>query len=271
MNTTPFRCHDADACASGQNACPTPSICGCAAPACAVKDGTHKPADAVHQIAEPALQALRERMRFTHARLGHAERFVEAPAAVVAEVIKLADRQAARIAELEKAESDLIAQRDHCEEIIDRMADAVLGKDRPEWSSNYDFIDAAQEVEDRVAELQEKAAAQQAVQADTPTDDELRMMWIAAGGDFFGPKTVTGSMPESKLLPLLRRFAATHPTQQGLDALNQAIEAMQLALSSHDIQLLSYPPQDAWASRQVGDKLRTAISTLAAQAKQGGA
>lgn len=68
---------------------------------CPVRLGAYKPADAVHQIDEPALEALRERMQFTHARLGHAERFVEAPAAVVAEVIKLADRQHARIAELE--------------------------------------------------------------------------------------------------------------------------------------------------------------------------
>lgn len=50
----PFRCHDADACALGQQPCPMPSICGCTAPACAVKEGTHKPAEAVHQIAEPA-------------------------------------------------------------------------------------------------------------------------------------------------------------------------------------------------------------------------
>lgn len=68
---------------------------------CPVQLGTHKPAEAVQQIAEPALQALRERLRFTHMRLGHAEHFVEVRASVVAEVIKLADRQAARIAELE--------------------------------------------------------------------------------------------------------------------------------------------------------------------------
>ena len=67
---------------------------------------------------------------------------------------------------------------------------------------------------------------------------------------------------------------STHPTQQGLDAMNHAIDAMQLALSSHGIQLLSYPPQDALASRCVDEKLRTAISALAAlaaQAKKGGA
>jgi hypothetical protein len=100
-NTGGLRCHDADACAFGQKPCPTPSICGCAATDCSVKAGTHKPTAAVHQIAEPALQALRERMQHTHARFGHAERFVEAPAAVVAEVIGLVDRQAVQIAALE--------------------------------------------------------------------------------------------------------------------------------------------------------------------------
>lgn len=153
-----FRCHDADACALGQLPCPTPAACGCSAP-CPVKDGTHQPAEALQQITEPALQSLRDRLRFTHMRLGHAEHFVEVRASVVAEVIKLADRQHARIAELEKNESNLIAQRDHCEEVIDRMADAVLGKDRPEWSSAYDFMDAAQEVDDRIAELESQLEA----------------------------------------------------------------------------------------------------------------
>ena len=65
----------------------------------------------------------------------------------------------ARIAELEASESRTITQRDHCEEVIDRMADAVLGKDRHEWTSNYDYMDAAQEVEDRIAELEAQFSA----------------------------------------------------------------------------------------------------------------
>ena len=64
----------------------------------------------------------------------------------------------ARIEELETSESRTITQRDHCEEVIDRMADAVLGKDRHEWTSNYDYMNAAQEVEDRIAELEKDAA-----------------------------------------------------------------------------------------------------------------
>ena len=68
-------------------------------------------------------------------------------------------RQHARIVELEASESRTITQRDHCEEVIDRMADAVLGKDRHEWTSNYDYMDAAQEVEDRIAELEAQLSA----------------------------------------------------------------------------------------------------------------
>ena len=60
----------------------------------------------------------------------------------------------ARIEQLEKSESDLIAERDYRDEVIDRMADAVLGTDRAEWSSSYDLADAAQEVEDRITCLE---------------------------------------------------------------------------------------------------------------------
>ena len=71
-------------------------------------------------------------------------------------------RQHARIEQLEKYESDLISERDYRDEIIDRMADAVLGTDRAEWSSSYDLADVAQEVEDEIkrqkSELEKDAA-----------------------------------------------------------------------------------------------------------------
>ncbi len=63
-------------------------------------------------------------------------------------------RQHARIEQLEKSESDLITERDYRDEIIDLMADAVLGTDRAEWSSSYDLIDAAQEVEDFMVQVE---------------------------------------------------------------------------------------------------------------------
>ena len=71
-------------------------------------------------------------------------------------------RQHARIVELEESEIGLITERDYRDEIIDRMADVVLGTDRSEWSSSYDLIDAAQEVEDEIkrqkSELEKDAA-----------------------------------------------------------------------------------------------------------------
>ena len=66
----------------------------------------------------------------------------------------------ARIEQLEKYESDLISERDYRDEIIDRMADAVLGTDRAEWSSSYDLADAAQEVEDFMVQVELKLKAE---------------------------------------------------------------------------------------------------------------
>ena len=61
------------------------------------------------------------------------------------------------IAQLESSETKLITERDHCEEVIDRMAYAVLGADRHEWTSAYDIDDAAEEVEQRIAQLEKDA------------------------------------------------------------------------------------------------------------------
>lgn len=47
----------------------------------------------------------------------------------------------------------LIHERDHRDEIIDRLCDAVLGGDRPEWSSAYGFEEAVADVEERVTQL----------------------------------------------------------------------------------------------------------------------
>lgn len=69
-------------------------------------------------------------------------------------------RQHARIEQLEKYESDLISERDYRDEIIDRMADAVLGTDRAEWSSSYVLADAAQEVEDFMVQVELKLKAE---------------------------------------------------------------------------------------------------------------
>ena len=51
----------------------------------------------------------------------------------------------------------LIRERDHRDEIIDKLCDAVLGPDRYEWSSQYFFEDAVREVEERMAALEQPA------------------------------------------------------------------------------------------------------------------
>lgn len=38
----------------------------------------------------------------------------------------------------------------------------------------------------------------------TITNEKLRKFWRAMGGEFHGPNVETGTMPEAKLLPLLR-------------------------------------------------------------------
>lgn len=92
-----------------------------------------------------------------------------------------------RVQELEKSESDLIAERDYRDEIIDLMADAVLGTDRAEWSSSYDFMDAAEEIKDRIAELKTELALTTAT-ADIPisksatvSDAQIKAVFLANG------------------------------------------------------------------------------------------
>lgn len=47
-------------------------------------------------------------------------------------------------------------------------------------------------------------------------------------------------------------------------AAQQALEAMRLAASNHDVMLLSDPPQDAWKARNVAGELSEAIIALEA-------
>jgi hypothetical protein len=62
-------------------------------------------------------------------------------------------RQAIEEAERQDQQIDqLILERDHAHEIIDKLCDAVLGADRHEWSSMYFFEDAVRDVEERMAE-----------------------------------------------------------------------------------------------------------------------
>jgi hypothetical protein len=47
-----------------------------------------------------------------------------------------------------------------------------------------------------------------------------------------------------------------------VEVMRQALEALELALSSHGVMLLSDPPQDAWKTRQVENKGREAVTAL---------
>ena len=60
--------------------------------------------------------------------------------------------------ENEGAELQLIRERDNCESVIDKILDLVLGSDRREWSNLYDYADAIEEVEERMAELERQPA-----------------------------------------------------------------------------------------------------------------
>jgi hypothetical protein len=86
----------------------------------------------------------------------------------------------------DEEELQAIRERDHCENVIDRILDIVLGSDRREWSSMYDYTDAIEDVEDRMAALERKPApggdARAAAAVPTHrelTDDEARASFRA--------------------------------------------------------------------------------------------
>ena len=47
--------------------------------------------------------------------------------------------------------AQLIEERDVRENILDKVFDMVLGTDRPEWSSSYQYIDAVEDVREALA------------------------------------------------------------------------------------------------------------------------
>lgn len=59
---------------------------------------------------------------------------------------------------------------------------------------------------DAIADWNRRAVAP--AQCSRMSDQELRKLWREAGGEFYGPRVETGSMPEAKLLPFLRVLAA---------------------------------------------------------------
>lgn len=59
----------------------------------------------------------------------------------------------AEVDRLDDGETRAIKERDHAEEVIDKLCDAVLGHERHEWSSSYYFADAVDDVENEIARL----------------------------------------------------------------------------------------------------------------------
>jgi hypothetical protein len=53
------------------------------------------------------------------------------------------------------------------------------------------------------------------------TDQELRKLWRDAGGEFYGPRVETWSMPEAKLLPFLRALASQPSPAATVETLNE--------------------------------------------------
>lgn len=60
----------------------------------------------------------------------------------------------------EREFDEILKQRDHREEVIDALCDAVLGENRPEWSSAYDFADAISDVRERITALTQPLATE---------------------------------------------------------------------------------------------------------------
>lgn len=105
----------------------------------------------------------------------------------------------------------LIQERDHRDEIIDKLCDAVLGPDRYEWSSQYFFEDAVREVQERIAAL-EKPAQQEPV---AWSDEQLQMLNFLYGAGEFDGVWFDEKHPTEKAAfwwrKHLRRLFDTHP------------------------------------------------------------
>ncbi|EGI8290624.1 ead/Ea22-like family protein [Salmonella enterica] len=84
-----------------------------------------------------------------------------------------------RIAELERSETQLINERDSAESALADMYQAATGE-RPEWSNMFDFADAVDVVEERLATLEANQSQT------TPTGIQLITEAIGAHGYIVG-------------------------------------------------------------------------------------
>lgn len=82
----------------------------------------------------------------------------------------------------------LIDERDRAEDALNKVLDLVLGPERDEWSSAYNYDDAVSDVEDRMAELADTFTAPPEPAPSAPLlEDWLeaieRMLWLADNGE----------------------------------------------------------------------------------------
>nr|DAT24719.1 MAG TPA: hypothetical protein [Caudoviricetes sp.] len=116
--------------------------------------------DKERAVMQQALEALESSVATCFDRYAY-DQFMSRPEHFVNQAITaireaLAEQPAQQ--EQDRQIDQLIQERDHRDEIIDKLCDAVLGPDRYEWSSQYFFEDAVREVEERMAALRERRA-----------------------------------------------------------------------------------------------------------------
>lgn len=102
-------------------------------------------------------------------------------------------------ADPEREIEQLIRERDQRDEIIDRLCDAVLGSERPEWSSAYGFDDAVADVEERITQLHQPSVDKAWKRFETANAAQPQHPQPQAHG---GPEVVAWAMPRKDGLVL---------------------------------------------------------------------
>lgn len=86
-------------------------------------------------------------------------------------------------------------------------ADILAGGHQAVWDAAVEYAGEAPGPSTLAVNMTPRASASLRGEP-APTDEALRKMWLAAGGNFHGPLVETGCMSEAKLLPFLRGLLA---------------------------------------------------------------
>lgn len=150
-----------------------------------------------------------------------------------------------------KHESEVQAevdQREQAEHVIDLLCDAVLGTDRPEWSSSYGYQSAINDVQQRIDDLERRAAPAAAVApAETVhkaavdhAHEILGRLLYHRDGDYFVNVNRAGAeaMHISTVSTIVHAalIGAAAPTQEAEDAAQLAAMADAWEHSADDIE-----------------------------------